>query len=795
MTIRPTTLIAGGILALALSLSGCDGKDARMGSHMQKGRDYFAEGNLDKARVELRNVLQMEPRHVEAYLLAARIEEQQRNLQKAFANYQKVVELDPNNLEARARIGRFMLFGGELAKAEQSAKDILNKKPDDPAALTLLAGVLAQKKDIIGATELAQRVIAQAPTYVEAYGVLAGLLSGQDKRGEAAQVLEQGVLANPKQAELRLSLVALAISENAPEKAMQQYRELIALEPKRGDHRVGLARLQLAANDLQGAEKTLRDAIQAAPGDDLRYLALVDLLASTGRVDVAEKELRGAIEATPEAYRLSFRLAELYQATGKAEQAAQVFDSLIKRDKLGPDGLRARTQLANLRLIQERREEATRLVAEVLKESPRDNDALSLRGRMHLAAGDPVSAVADFRSVLKDQPGSVDVMVGLARAHLANKESQLAVETIGKMVSLNPKNSSANLLLAEVKAATGDRKGAMTEVLAVLKTDPRSYQALLAKVGLEVADKDLGAAEKTLIALVDAYPQDPQASYRLGDIQQVRRKYDAAIASYEKALLQRPGAIEPLTGLASVHLARSHPEIAIQRVGREVDERPKNYAARLLLARLFDHGGKLADAESAFRKAIEVEPGVAVTHVELANFFRRHKDPKKEVEALNAGLAALPSDIAIRLELAAYHHRTGEVDQAMAQYEAVLKQAPGNDVAANNLANLLLDARSDKGSAERALQLSERFKTSANLAYLDTFGWAGVRAGRLDEGLAALRKVVEKAPDVPVFQYHLGAALQRKGEVDAAKQLLSKAVAAADDFSGKKDARQLLGKI
>lgn len=57
-----------------------------------------------------------------------------------------------------------------------------------------------------------------------------------------------------------------------------------------------------------------------------------------------------------------------------------------------------------------------------------------------------------------------------------------------------------------------------------------------------------------------------------------------------------------------------------------------------------------------------------------------------------------------------------------------------------------------------------RFKTSQNLVYLDTLGWARARASQFDEAIPLLRKVAEAAPDVPVFQYHLGAALFQKGD-------------------------------
>lgn len=794
MATRRSNIAISSAMALAITLSGCGGKEERLGAHLEKGREYLEQKNFDKARVELKNVLQIDPRHAEAYVLAGQVDERQGNMQKAFVNYQKAVELDPNNWQAKASIGRFYLFAGDLAKAEKHALDILAAKPTDPAALTLLGGVQAQKRDVVAAIETAKQVIAQSPNHAEAYGLLAGLLSGQGKGDEAVAVLEQGVAASPGKAELRLALASLAMSRNFPDAAIKQYRELVALEPANRDYWVGLARLQAANKDMPGAEKTLREAIQAEPGDDLRYMQLADFLAANGRAEQAEKELLMAVEATPEAHRLRFGLAGLYLAQGKSDQAAQVYDAVIKRDKTGPDGLRARNQLAAMRLAQDKHEEAAQLVGEVMKENPRDNQALLLRARMALASGDGLAAVADYRAVLKDQPTSTEVLVGLTRAHLANNEPDMAVETIGKAASLNPKDNATRLMLAEVKATTGDRKGAMEEVAAVLKADPRSYQGLMAKAGFESTAKDWRAAERTLVLLADYYPTDPQAIYRLGMVKQALGKSDAAATSYEQALSLRPGAIEPLTGIANLRVAQAQPERAIQRVNQELAREPNNFAAHVLLARLLNRVGKSAEAEASFRKAVELAPRVPATHVELANHFAARKNTAMEAEAIAAGLKSLPGNSTLELRLADHHVRAGQADRAITQYEAILKQQPGSAVASNNLANLLLDSRSDKASNERALQLAQRFNNSANLAYLDTYGWASVRAERYQEGVAALRKVIHRAPDVPVFQYHLGAALLHSGDVAAATPLLRKAVSAKEEFAGKDDARKLLGK-
>ena len=63
-TMRTTPATAAALAAAILStllLAGCGGADARRGEHMQRGQEYFAAENWEKARVEFRNALQVSP--------------------------------------------------------------------------------------------------------------------------------------------------------------------------------------------------------------------------------------------------------------------------------------------------------------------------------------------------------------------------------------------------------------------------------------------------------------------------------------------------------------------------------------------------------------------------------------------------------------------------------------------------------------------------------------------------------------------------------------------------------------
>ena len=91
--------------------------------HMEKGQAYYAQGNYDKAKVELKNVLQIDPKTPDAYYVIGLIEEEQQNWQGAFASYRKAVELKPDYIEAKVKLGRLYVLSGSLPEAEDIMTD------------------------------------------------------------------------------------------------------------------------------------------------------------------------------------------------------------------------------------------------------------------------------------------------------------------------------------------------------------------------------------------------------------------------------------------------------------------------------------------------------------------------------------------------------------------------------------------------------------------------------------------------------------------------------------------------
>ena len=790
---KPSCLFAM-LLVASIALSGCGGREERQAKHMEKGKAYLAQADYDKARIEFRNVLQIDPKNADAYYLSGLLEEKQNNGAKAFGNYSKVLELNPEHLDAKARLGKMYLLSNDTAKAEKMVGDILAKRPADPAAHTLKAALMARKGDAVGAVQEASQVIAADPSQFEAVSLLAALYAKQGDEAKAQAVLENGIKANPGNIPLRMDLAVVAMKHNDIAKAERQLIEIVAADPKRLEYRTNLAVFYTRTNQADKAEKALRDAIQIDPEDETRYLLLTEFLATRKGPEVAEKELLSVAQSRPKAYKLRFGLAKLYQAMNSPEKQRQIYLDIIDRDKTGPEGLKARNQLAEVEARAGKREAAEKLIAEVLKENPRDSQALLLRGKMSLVNGDAKDAIVDFRSLLKEQPDSVEFLGLLAKAHLTNKEPELAGEIFNNAVAKFPDNPNVRMARADFLAATQDYDGALKEIDAVVAADPQNLRALQAKAETEVARKNWSAAEGAMAKFKAAAPEQPIGYYRLGLIYQAQKKYEQALTEFETALSKAPGTTEPLAAIVNVLVVQGKADKAVARIGQVIQATPDNLAAHLLLGAAYASQKKYADADGAFRKAIQLNPRASAAYMDLANLSLTRGDAKTAIQSLRQGLAAVPGDVGMSMLLAEAYQRSGDNDKAVAEYETVLKNNPGIDAASNNLASLLAE-KGGKANLDKALGLAKRFESSSTPAFVDTLGWIYFMSGQNDLALPLLQKAADKEPQTAIFQYHLGMALYKKGDMKAAKTALQKAVDSKSSFPGIEEAKGVLAKI
>jgi len=205
------------------------------------------------------------------------------------------------------------------------------------------------------------------------------------------------------------------------------------------------------------------------------------------------------------------------------------------------------------------------------------------------------------------------------------------------------------------------------------------YPTLYLRLGKVRMDRDeLAEARTALERIADAPGLVTAASYYLGQIDILERRYQDAVTQLEKALAANPDATEVHYPLAQAYRALGKNDLARDHLSRFKLKTPE--AKDPLLAQL---QGATKRSIPAFQKAMHAT---------------RQGDWAAGAELFAKGLAIDPDNVPARVSYARALYASGNADQAQEELEKVLETKP-DDLLASFLMGILLQ---QKGQTEEA---------------------------------------------------------------------------------------------
>ncbi len=340
-------------MLLAGLLLSCGGKEERKAKYLERGKTYLAEKNYDKARIEFKNVLQIDPKDAQGYLYLGQVEEKGQNWAKAFGNYKKASELDPELIEPRVRLAKFYLAQAGALKArgekdgeanalglvQEQIKEIRARDPENDEALTLEATLWVNDGDTDKAVAQLEKVLARDPGLQSAAVLLSSIYDQKGRVDDAEAVLLKAVKVNPEPVVLQQRLAGHYAKNKQNDKAEAVLRQIVQQNPDELSYRVSLASFLSRTEQLDKAEQVLNDAITADPEDAQRYLLLTEFLASRKSKDAAIEKLQQFIAQNPEMTELQMSLVKLYLSSEQKDKARQTLEDIIDKQGAEPAGL------------------------------------------------------------------------------------------------------------------------------------------------------------------------------------------------------------------------------------------------------------------------------------------------------------------------------------------------------------------------------------------------------------------------------------------------------------------------
>lgn len=787
----------GIVLLSVLAWTACGGPEERKAKYFARANEYIEAANYPKARVALRNVLKIDPKDADAYVLFAHVEEKEKNWRNAVQLYQEAVRLVPDHSAALITLGKYYLEARLTDHVVEVADTVLKTDPHQPQANALkIAAQAVTEEAIPPAIPKAEALAREFPTEPDVAILLATLYGQQRRYRDAENTLRRALEAQPRNLDLLNNLNAVLTGAKDWVGAEAAIRRMIEAEPKSLDHRLRLVRFNVGQGAYEKAESVLREAVTLDPDSEQCRLMLADFFMNRRDVPSAERVLLEAAAHLPYSSHIQFGLAALHKRSGQDAKARERYSALVEEYKGKPVSLEAKVRLAEMDLLAGREVEAERQVEEVLKANPRSSDGLILSGRMALARRNGKDAVQAFRTVLHDQPELATVQYLLGQAYQLTGETNLAKESFERAVALYPDQVDAKRSLAVLESKSGRYQQARARLDELLKQRPDDVAALDMLMTLDLATKNWQGAEQTLVRIRQIPAGNSVASMAEGRFYEGQRRVEEARSAYERAVVAAPNDPEPLLSLVKLEVAQGQTVQARARLESILASRPNHPFAHGLLGEVLSITREQEAAAAQFREAVRLNPKWISPWLSWASLALAQKMPDVAVQVLENGLKANPDSEELYMLLASAHSDKGQTDSAMAAYESALRVNPRNVLAANNLAVLLVERKGDPSSLHRAFALSRDFEKEApHPLFIDTLGWVRFKMGQPEEAIRLMKQAVAKSPEISVLNYHLGIAFFQSGKQAEARTYLSKALKSPDQFEGRREAEQILAQI
>ncbi|OQK17048.1 hypothetical protein AU255_03885 [Methyloprofundus sedimenti] len=763
------------VFVFSMLLQGC-GDSAKKGEeYLQSGKSYYDQGNLIKARVELKNALQIDGKLADAYYYLALINEKNQEWKQMFANLVKVIELSPSNYDARLKLARLYLLSGELQKANNEVAYVLMRVPDSLDAMALKGAILLKQGDHTAALAEANRALVINPAHIDSVSLKAVIYMNQQDYTIAEAVLDKALGEVPNELSLHLlKLQVHSLSKN--DVAIEQdYKTLIKNFPAENEFTYHLAAFYKEHGREAHALSVLNALIAQNTEKIKPKLALVDFLVATDPKN-AEITLLELLEKYPEETDLHLRVANLYIQQKRLMEAKKPLTWVVEHKGQDKEGLAAKISLAKLSIQDGDYNGASVMINEVLAVDAKQYDALILKTRISLINGHYDEAIAELRGVLRDYSKSDEAMVLLAQAYLKKNSPELAEENFRKALDLNPGNFSAVMPVVSRMVQSKDIMRADEVLQNALKIQPDHAGALQALATIRLLEKDWLGAQK-VAELISTKPMgEGFSNYLSGKISQGQGFNKQAIEKYKLALSQDPGLSDALKSMSVCYEALNQRKEMFAYLDEFIQNNSKNPYPVILKSQLFVLEKNWDKSLGILNEGILKWPEVPQFYVALAEIYKQKNDHEKEINTYKKGLEKLPDNISLSISLASAYETSEDYDNALQSYEAIIAKRPDIDFAVNNLVSLLLDYYPSKDNHERAVKLARRFENSATPYYLDTYGWALLHNGKIAEPVKIFEKVVLQMPDIAVFKYHLGFAYLKAGEKLKALDMLDAAL-------------------
>lgn len=525
---------------------------------------------------------------------------------QAEAVFKKIIAFDPDVFAHHIRLVRFYIQNKQLDKAEQVLRKTVREEPSSELRRLVLAQFLNTQ---VGSQEGESFLLEARRDLPASEGIrfALGRLYEATRQFSKARAIYQKIVKEKKIRQAALSaqvrLVAIDMEEGKQDAAEARLKKVLEKNPRSSEALVLKGKMALALGDGKTVVQALRSVLRDQPELIEVHILLGRAYLGLGENDLARESLEKAVALNKRHRNARRFLARLDLAEGSRKRASERLDGILKDD---PKDLEALKLLLTLHVLERAWPKAHASLARMRSAGMDPFRADLAEGELYQASKKWKKAVAAFERAAVLQPEAMEPLRGWVQVYLRQDRKDEAVGRLQRIISGDPDHPYAHGFLGEILLIHEDLPGAEKESKLASRVNPGWFVPWRnwAKVKL-AQDKPLEAVT-VLEKGVQTNPESFELRMLLASMLEQTDQVDRAIEAYERVLKEHPKAAAAANNLAFLLADRKGDPRSLEKalaLSRDFDERNANPPYLDTLAWVYV---KMGQGEMALRLLKEV---------------------------------------------------------------------------------------------------------------------------------------------------------------------------------------------
>ena len=361
------------LICLLFGLTACRRDPA---SIVANGNKYFEKGKYKEAIILYKTALKKDPKYGEAYYRMGLADLKMSSIGEAYASFRRAVDLMPSNTDAMAKLADICYF----AYSTDSKK---------------------YKNMLIELRDLDDNLLKRDPNSFDGLRFAGYLAMVDQKVPEALADFQKANASKPYQPELSMALVQTLLASNRLPEAEKVGRDLIEHQKNYSPMYELLLNLYIKTNRVPEAEQLMKLKIANNPKQELPIVQLAAFYLATQRRAEMETTLQQMLSDPKDFPLAHLTVGRFFGRFRDYDRSRREFEEGMKG--ASKDKSSYQKAIVELLAFTGKPQEARVIVDEVLKDNPKDTQAIEMRSSLRLLTGKPeevTAAVSDLQALV-----------------------------------------------------------------------------------------------------------------------------------------------------------------------------------------------------------------------------------------------------------------------------------------------------------------------------------------------------------------------------------------------------------